>query len=149
MIRAIALAALVPTAALAIDVTETVAVPGPPEEVWAAMGDFCAIAEWHEAVASCVTEERDGATIRTLELEGGGTLVEERLSEGETAYGYAILDGPLPVADYTSELSAEADGDGTLLTWTGTFDAANATDEEAEAVIRGIYRSGLDSIAAR
>ena len=147
-LRAAALIALAPTAALAVEVSESVILPGPPEEVWSRIGGFCAIAEWHEAVASCEVEERDGATIRTLALEGGGTLVEERLSEGATAYGYAILEGPLPVAGYTSELAAEPEGEGTRLTWSGSFEAEGATEGEAEAVIRGIYRSGLDAIAA-
>ena len=84
MIRLTAALALAPAAALAIDVTESVTLPGTPEEIWAAMGGFCAVADWHEAVASCEAEERGGATIRTLALEGGGTLVEERLSEEVT-----------------------------------------------------------------
>ena len=135
-------------AALAVEVSESVTVSGEPAAVWAEIGGFCAIADWHPAVASCDMAESDGKTLRTLALEGGGVLEEERISEGETAYGYAILEGPLPVAGYTSELMAEAGDGGTTITWTGAFDAAGATDEEAEAVIRGIYRAGLDAVAA-
>lgn len=131
-----------------IEVSEEATLPGEPAEVWARMGAFCAIADWHPAVASCEEEERDGAVIRTLALEGGGALVEERLEEGGAHYAYAILEGPLPVADYRSEVVAEADGDGgTRLVWSGAFAAEGATAEEAEAVIRGIYRAGLDALA--
>ncbi len=135
-------------AALAIEVSESVTVPGTPAAVWAEIGGFCAIADWHPAVASCDMAETDGVTVRTLALEGGGVLSEERISEGEAAYGYAILEGPLPVADYTSELTAEEGDGGTTITWSGAFDASGATDADAEAVIRSIYRAGLDAIAA-
>ena len=132
----------------AIEVSESVSLPGAPAEVWSRVGGFCAIADWHPAVTSCDQAEQDGVTIRTLELDGGGVLSEERLEEGETSYAYAILEGPLPVASYRSEIAAEPEGEGTRITWTGSFDAAGATDAEAEAAIRGIYRSGLDAIAA-
>ena len=134
--------------ALAVEVAESVTVLGEPAVVWAEIGGFCAIADWHPAVASCEMAEADGATTRTLALEGGGALLEERISDGEAAYGYAILEGPLPVAGYTSELSAAAADGGTAVTWTGSFEAAGATDEEARVAIRGIYRAGLDALAA-
>ena len=147
-LAALALAAGSASAQGAIEVSESVTVPGAPSEVWSRVGGFCTIADWHPAVASCDMAERDGVTIRTLALEGGGVLSEERLEEGETSYAYAILEGPLPVASYRSEIAAEPEGEGTRLTWTGSFDAEGAAPEEAEAVIRGIYRSGLDAIAA-
>ena len=142
--------ALFSGAAGAVEVSESVVVPGEPAAVWAEIGGFCAIADWHPAVTACEAAEAGGATIRTLALEGGGELVEERVSGGETFYGYAILEGPLPVAGYTSELSARAGDEGTTITWSGSFDAAGgATNAEAEAAIRGIYRAGLDALAAR
>ena len=134
--------------ARAIEVSESVSVPGDPAEVWERIGGFCAIADWHPAVTSCDMARSDGVTARTLELDGGGVLSEERVDEGETSYAYVILDGPLPVADYRSEIAAEPEGDGTRITWSGEFRAAGATAPESEAVIRGIYRSGLDAIAA-
>ena len=136
-------------AAQAIEASESVSVPGEPAAVWERIGGFCAISEWHPAVASCEMGERDGATIRTLTLEGGGTILEERLSEGEASYGYAILESPLPVAGYTAEIAAEPGEGGTTITWSGSFEASGATDEEAEAVMLGIYRAGLDAIAAQ
>ena len=132
----------------AIELSETVTVPGAPNAVWAEIGGFCDIAAWHDAVADCAQDEADGTARRTLTLEGGGTILEERTEAGETSYAYVILESPLPVADYASRFTAQADGDGTRLTWEGTFDAEGATEDEAEATIRGIYRSGLDAIAA-
>lgn len=157
-VAAVIVAALAAPAAVAqtaeperpIEISESVALPGAPAEVWAEVGGFCAIADWHPAVASCDEADRDGTTVRTLALEGGGALVEERVDEGEALYAYVILDGPLPVADYRSEIAAEQGQDGgTTLTWSGAFAASGATPEEAEAVIRGIYRAGLDALAAR
>ena len=143
-----ALAALLATGtANALEVTETVNLPSDPAVLWERIGAFCAIADWHAAVLACDESEADGAVRRTLTLEGGGTLLEERTAEGEMMYSYAILEGPLPVADYEATLSAEATEDGTLMTWRGTFEAKDADDATAIETIQSIYRSGLVSIA--
>ena len=134
-------------AAASIEVTETVTISETPGAVWSRIGGFCAIADWHDAVETCTQSTEGAEMVRSLELVGGGTLVEVRTDEGSTSYSYRIESGPLPVAGYVSTLSAAAADAGTELTWTGTFDAAGATEAEAEAVIRGIYRSGLDGIA--
>jgi hypothetical protein len=133
----------------ALEVEERATVAGDPAEVWARMGAFGAIGDWHPAVIGCETGERDGAATRTLSLAGGGALLEQRLEAGPTSYAYTILDGPLPVARYRSELRAEAAEGGTRLVWRGAFDARGGTDDEARATIRGIYRAGLDALAAR
>lgn len=57
------------------------------------------------------------------------------------------MDGPLPVANYSSTLSVKADDDGGAgIKWVGTFDAKGASDDEAKAVIEGIYDAGLNAI---
>lgn len=119
------------------------------EKVWAIIGDFCGIQSWHPAVESCTPSEKDGAQFRTLALKGGGTIVEklESWNEAEHAYTYSIVESPLPVANYTSTLSVKADDDGGAgIRWLGNFDAKGATDEEAKAVIEGIYEAGLAAI---
>jgi hypothetical protein len=63
---------------------------------------------------------------------------------------YSIVDGPLPVANYRSTLKLERNGDEACkAVWSGEFNASGADDEAAEAVIRGIYTSGLDALKKR
>ncbi len=119
------------------------------EDVWKIIGDFCGIGEWHPAVEKCEMSEADGAKLRTLSLKGGGTIVEklEAWDDAKHSYTYSIVESPLPVANYTSTLSTKADDDGGAgIKWTGSFEAAGASDDEAKGVIEGIYKAGIDVI---
>ena len=124
------------------------------DAVWAAIGDFCGIANWHPAVEACALGERDGAEIRTLTLkDGGGTIVEKLVEWNDDAhsYTYAILEpGPLPVEGYTSTLSTKADDDGGAgIRWVGSFTAKGASDDDAKAAIEGVYKAGVDALFAK
>ena len=79
-----------------------------PDEMWQRIGDFHGFHEWHPAIAS--QDELEGGRVRALHLDGGGTVVETLLDEGERSYSYRIDESPLPVADYTATL-AVLDGD--------------------------------------
>jgi len=85
-----------------------------PAEIWEKFGEFCAIADWHPAVAKCEITEEDGTTFRTLTLEDGGVIKEKHLGEGKvpTSYSYEIVEGPLPVENYTAVFEVKADDDG-------------------------------------
>ena len=64
------------------------------------------------------------------------------------SYTYAILESPLPVADYESTIRVLDEG-GTVIAWNGTFAAKGAPDADAVAVIAGIYDAGLASLAEK
>lgn len=138
--------------ASALEVTRVASLPAAaPAAVWAAIGDFCGIADWHPAVESCTLSEADGVPVRTLALKGGGTIVEKQLAWDDAAmsYSYTILESPLPVEGYVSTISVLPDGAGSRLLWTGAFKARGASDADAQAVIDGIYTAGMEGIAAR
>jgi hypothetical protein len=148
---AAALVALTALPALALEAAGAVTVAAPPAKVWAVIGDFCGIGQWHPAVEKCVPSQKGGKPVRTLSLKGGGTLVEEqvRRDDGAMSYTYTILDGPLPVAGYESTLSVKPAGGGSAVSWNGSFQAKGADDATARGVIQGIYDSGLAAIAAK
>lgn len=134
--------------AQAIEVHQTATVKGTPEAVWAKIGDFCAINEWLPAVQACEVSEEGGATYRTLALPDGASIKERLIEETATGYTYEIVESPLPVANYRSTFSVMAEGDGTTVDWHGTFDAKDASNADAEGVIAGIYKAGLDEITS-
>ena len=127
-------------------VSRSVALAASPDAVWAAIGGFHALAEWHPAVESATREEADGAELRCLALVGGGEIVEKLLGAGPRSYGYAILSGPLPVADYAATLTVAPSGSGSVVVWASTF---APTADDAEAVIGGVYDAGLEALKAR
>ena len=133
----------------AIEVKKQVAVVATPAAAWAAIGDFCGIAAWHPAVESCALSRQDGADLRSLTLKGGGGVIVEKLVRWDKArrsYTYAILSGPLPVANYQSTIAVRQTKMGTVISWVGKFDAKGAPDDKAAAAIAGVYDGGLDSL---
>ncbi|GGD15026.1 SRPBCC family protein [Aureimonas glaciei] len=141
------------TPALAIDVERSAEVTAAPAKVWAMIGEFCGIGDWHPAVEKCSLSEADGIRTRTLSLAGGGTLVETETSRDDSlrSYGYKIVDGPLPVANYMSMIAVrEGDEAGeSEIIWTGRFDAKGATEEKATEAIVGIYESGIAALVEK
>ncbi|MEF2552460.1 SRPBCC family protein [Aurantimonas sp. A2-1-M11] len=135
----------------AVEVGKTMETEAEPAAVWAAVGDFCGIGEWHPAVTRCEQSEEGGKTRRTLTLGDGATLVEELVSRDDAAmtYTYRIIEGPLPVENYKSTITVTAAGKGSTISWNGTFDAKGATDAEAGEVVGGIYDAGLQGIAEK
>lgn len=122
------------------------------DAAWAVIGDFCGIKTWHPAIADCVLSEADGKTIRTLTTKDGAKFVEALVSFDEEGkkYTYTIIESPLPVANYEATLSVKADDDGGAgVRWLGTFDAKGATDDEAKAIVEGIYAAGIEAIMAK
>jgi hypothetical protein len=140
-----------PAAAYALDAHVAKATPASAAEAWAAIGDFCGIAAWHPAVATCVPSEKDGATYRTLTLKDGAKLIEKQVSFDAKAmsYTYTIEDGPLPVANYTSTLKVVPGDKGATIDWSGSFDAKGAPDADAVKAIAGIYDGGVDALIAK
>ena len=63
--------------AYAITVKKRIEAPGLPPEVWAVAGAFCAIKEWHPAVAKCEETKEGDVTFRTLTLKDGGKIKEK------------------------------------------------------------------------
>lgn len=132
--------------AMALEVKRTATVAAPPEETWKAIGDFCGIADWHPAITNCQLS-KGAEHLRTLGIKGGGTVVEKELGRSDAAheYSYAIikLDAPIPVDNYRSVIKVTASGNGSLIVWTGSFNAKGATDDKAVATIEGFYDAGL------
>jgi hypothetical protein len=124
--------------------------PVPARTVWDTVGGFNNLAKWHPAVARSDETKKGTATVRTLTLHGGGTIVERLDSKDDKSrsYTYSILEGPLPVQRYqaTLKVSESADGIGCTVEWSSEFEPAGAGASDAEKVIRGIYEAGFDSL---
>lgn len=131
----------------ALEVTRSITINAGIDDVRSHAGDFCAISVWHPAVETCEISEEGGTTYRILTLGDGAQIKESHDGDTANGYSYTIVEGPLPVENYSSTFEAEGDYGSTTITWTSTFDASGATDEEAKDLIAGIYDGGLSSIA--
>lgn len=144
-------ASLAATPALAIDLSESVDVTASPADAWAAIGDWCSIKDWHPVIAECEAYEEDGKTMRKLTTGDGGELIEEQqaMDEGAMSFSYAIIEGPLPIADYASTMAVTENGDGATITWSSSFSSNGVSDEEALELMTGVYRAGLDELQSQ
>ena len=119
--------------------------------VWAILGDFNGLDNWHPAVSGSEltgsgTQPGDS---RVLTLGDGATITEQLQSYDSAAmnYSYSIEESPLPIKNYLSSISVESiSDDSSIVSWTSTFDADGADDAEAQTIIRGIYEAGLGAL---
>ena len=118
--------------------------------LWKQFGGWCAIKDWHPAIASCDESKEGDTQFRTLTLKDGGGKIKEKLLEmTEGRYKYEIIESPLPVKNYQAQFALTPDDDDldeVIFAWAATFDPEGKTDKEAKAVIEGIFISGLDNI---
>lgn len=149
---ALAVSVSAAVAASGISVRQVAKVNGNDAAVWAKIGGFCAIKDWHPALAGCEETKEGDATFRTLTLKDGGKIKEKLTGTSATGYTYQIVDGPLPVKDYSASFSARADNDEpgkAIVVWSASFAAKGKPDSEARGVIEGIFKDGLKSISDR
>jgi hypothetical protein len=137
--------------AFAITVKKRTEAPGLPPEIWAIVGDFCAIKTWHPAAADCVITKEGDVTFRTITLKNGAKLKEKLTGTEEFGYTYEIVESPLPVKNYKSKLWLEVDDepDRSVIYWQSDFDANGASDDDAKAKITGILADGVKGIKAQ
>ena len=131
-----------------LEIKREMEVAAAPAEVWAVIGEFGAIAEWHPACVASSAEDAGGETRRSITIADGGRIVEKLESHDAAAHSlsYSILEGPLPVDDYLSHMSVAARDGGSTIHWSGRFRAKGAPDETAMEVIGGIYDMGLAAL---
>jgi hypothetical protein len=120
--------------------------------MWEKVGGWCAIAEWHPAIAKCEASKDGDTEFRTLTLKDGGVIKEKLIEKGSTSYKYEIVESPLPVKNYTAMFSVTPDDDDLdeiNVVWSATYDSNGKEDKEARKIIDGIFKDGLDSIKSK
>jgi len=123
-----------------------VELPAAAETVWAEIGDFGAIADWHPLIAKAEVVEIDGDIHRHLTTTDGDLILERLTGTGELTYSYEIIDGPLPVAGYRAVFSCVPEGEGCHIFWSAHFEAL---DPSADEIVAAIYEAGLRAIRDR
>lgn len=117
--------------------------------LWKKFGGWCAIKDWHPAIANC-EESKEGADVfRTLTLKDGGKIKEKQVEYRDNFYKYVILESPLPVKDYQAQFALTPDDDDEdeiNFAWSAVFDANDKPDKEARDTIKGIFEAGLENI---
>src|SRR5689334_1056127 len=79
--------------------TRSVVVHARPDAVWAAIGPFCAIGQWHPAIGSCTLDGAAKPTRTLVTRDGAATFVELQVARDDAAhrYAYSFTSSPIPV----------------------------------------------------
>lgn len=147
-------------AAPELTASKSIDIDAPAGKVWAATKDFNGLNTWHPAVATDEIVEGKNNTVgavRLLTLKGGGTIKEKLLAYDPAgmSFKYSIVEGVLPVSNYSSTFVVKASGSGkSTVTWSGHFKRKNVGDKPAEGendktavdTINGVYQGGLDNL---
>jgi hypothetical protein len=131
-------------------------IDAPIEQVWQKIRDFNGLPGWVPAVAASSISggpaDRLGCE-RHLTLAGGGTIVERLLALDDVGHGtsYAIIESPLPVANYVSHIRLHpvTVGKRTFAEWSGEYDVlegGNASELQG-LFADGVYGAGLARLA--
>ena len=94
-------------AAPVLKVSKEVTIDAAADKVWAKIKNFDGLNTWHPAVEKdeiVSGKNNEVGAVRLLTLKGGGTIKEKLLAfdAKRHSFKYAILEGVLPVSDYTS-----------------------------------------------
>jgi mxaD protein len=147
-------------AALPLTTGKTITIDASAAKVWHAAKDFNGLNTWHPAIATDEIVEGKNNTVgavRLLTLKGGGTIKEKLMAfdSARRSFKYAILEGVLPVSDYTATFVVKPLGkEKSSVTWTGHFKRKNIgdnpgdkeNDKTAVDTISGVYQGGLDNL---
>lgn len=125
------------------EVQRSIQLPSSSVEVWARVGDFCDIDDWHPGIAACDLKVIEGSLHRVLTTAEGSEIVERRIAaEPGLSYTYRMSATPMPVANYTATFSVEP-GEGTRVSWSARF---SADDPAMEVAVAALIEDGLAAI---
>lgn len=128
----------------------SIRIPDSPDAVWQLIGGFNSLPDWLPYIPS--SELSEGGRVRHLANPSGETIVErlEAFDHRARSYTYSILEAPFPVTGYRSTLQVREieGGRAAQVDWSGEFTPNGVTDEAASRLFEGIYRDGLQALAA-
>ena len=119
------------------------------DALWQSIGSFAAIGHWHPMMERVDTNGETKGSLRTLRLIGGAKLVErlEEVSPTERLYRYSILESPLPISDYVSEIRVKDNGNGTsTVEWSSDFKVNSNSERDVVKTVQEVYQAGLDNL---
>lgn len=119
------------------------------DEVWATISDFNGAPNYIGGLATSTMEGEGVGAVRTVTTKDG-TQVQERLERFDPAtylLSYAIIAGPLPMANYVATMQLQAAGHGQCtLQWSSTFEPSGASEDDVKEIVEGIYNAGFKGL---
>jgi mxaD protein len=119
-----------------------------PNTLWREIGAFERVGDWHPLLNKVQIEGR-----RRIPYDKNGIRHVETLQESDPQqrrYRYTIDESPMPISNYTAELSVHDNHDGTsTVRWSGDFDVPDRDRAKTVATVEGFFKAGLTSLRGR
>lgn len=125
-------------------ITRSVRLDADPDAVWAVVGDFARIADWHPDV--------EAPTMRGPERVFAGGLVERLIERdpGDRRLVYSMPRPPFAISDHVAQLTVLPHALGSEVTWSASFSADPQVARELEGALGdGVFAVGLAALAER
>ena len=138
--------------ASAAQLTRSVDVAATPSAVWSTIGAFCAIKDWHPAIATCSEDGRLPPTRILVTKDGKMTFEEMQVARNDAkhTYSYNFVSSPFPVTQYIGTIKVSAKGSGmSTVTWQGTYIPIRGKDKDANDAFASVYEAGLTSLKSK
>lgn len=132
--------------------SRSVNVNATPDDVWSAIGGFCAVPDWHPAIGSCALDGTTPPTRTMVTVDGAATFVELETARDDAAhtYSYSITSSPLPITHYEATIRVDDDGSGlATITWSSEYLPDDGAAAAMQETLTGIYDAGLGALVAR
>jgi Polyketide cyclase / dehydrase and lipid transport/Domain of unknown function (DUF4331) len=131
-----------------LNVTKSIDVAAPPQEVWALIGQFGAA--WHPLVADLHTTGSGVGELRTIDTIDGKTIVEQLadLNESDLTLKYTLISG-IPATRYEGVMDVRAKGAGATVTWTVNYRPEGQGELIVHTIVSTLLGTGLDALKAR
>lgn len=135
-----------------VEVSVEVELAASPPRVWLLVSDFHGLCHWHPDVKHSASER--GGHRRRLTLDDGSQVLEElsALSAANRSYSYRMVEGPLPVRDYTATVAVRErpSGRGSVVRWSSRFEVEEGADlQVVRDTLEELYRVGLEALVER
>ncbi|MGC0422987.1 SRPBCC family protein [Embleya sp. AB8] len=138
------------------EISRSAVIAATPDKIWAVVGDFGALGDWHPVVPPSTIEGGGDANtpgaIRAFAIDGEVVSREQLLSHDADAHrmSYALIQVPLAVTDYVGTLAVNPHPDGSEVVWSAVYAGDEDVVETVEAVFaEGTYGAGLTALRER
>jgi hypothetical protein len=127
--------------------------PFSADKVWKLIAGFNSLPDYHAAAPE--SRLTQGGLVRyiTISEDAGGGIVVERLmnfDQEKMTFSYKIIgliESPLPLHNYQAWVNLDPiDANSCKLNWSSKFNAMGSSKEEAEEIIKLIYKGCYDGI---
>ena len=123
------------------------------QTVWQYVSEWGGTSRWIPGVGVVSTVGVGVGATRSAELSaetGFPGMITERLDaldENNCSFSYSTVgDNPLPVKEYSAQMTVESSGEGSMVTWRSDWEPHGISEEELKEAFEQLYTISLDNV---